>query len=74
MTTSRYLRDLVLPAAVWMGFSEIVLFGAELTQSWARQHGSGIVPAEGAVRVVEQTRHVSREEAVGGPHASARAR
>jgi membrane protein len=63
----------MLALLAWVYYTSlIVLFGAELTQSWARQHGSGIVPAEGAVRVVEQTRRVSREEAVRGPHARER--
>jgi membrane protein len=35
---------------VWMYYSSvIVLFGAELTQSWAASHGRAIRPAEGAV-------------------------
>jgi membrane protein len=44
---------------VWIYYSSmIVLFGAEFTQVWARQKGSGIEPEEGAVRVVEETREV----------------
>lgn len=36
---------------VWMYYSSIiVLFGAELTQSWAKEHGRTIEPAPGAVR------------------------
>jgi hypothetical protein len=31
----------------------ILLFGAEFTQQWATQRGSGIRPEKGAVRVVE---------------------
>jgi membrane protein len=35
---------------VWMYYSSlIVLFGAELTQVWASEHGQGIQPAQGAV-------------------------
>jgi membrane protein len=35
---------------VWMYYSSlIVLFGAELTQVWASEHGYGIRPDEGAV-------------------------
>ena len=35
---------------VWMYYSSIiVLFGAELTQAWAKGHGRAIEPAEGAV-------------------------
>lgn len=40
---------------VWVYYSVlIVLFGAELTQAWANRVGSGIEPARGAVRIVEQ--------------------
>ena len=40
---------------VWVYYSVlIVLFGAELTQAWASRAGSGIEPARGAVRIVEQ--------------------
>ena len=43
---------------VWIYYSaNIVFLGAEFTQAWAKQHGSGVHPAEGAVRVVE-TKHV----------------
>lgn len=49
---------------VWIYYtSMIVLFGAEFTQTWARERGQGIVPEEGALRVVEETRTLSREEA-----------
>jgi membrane protein len=35
---------------VWMYYSSIiVLFGAELTQAWAAEHGRAIEPSEGAV-------------------------
>jgi membrane protein len=35
---------------VWMYYSSlIVLFGAELTQAWASEHGRAIEPAEGAI-------------------------
>ena len=44
---------------VWIYYSSlIVLFGAELTQVWAAEYGSGIEPAAGAVRKVEEKRHV----------------
>ncbi|WP_164101047.1 YihY/virulence factor BrkB family protein [Candidatus Laterigemmans baculatus] len=44
---------------VWVYYSSlIVLFGAELTQIWARRFGSGIEPTEGAVRIKEEKRHV----------------
>lgn len=50
---------------VWIYYSSlIVLFGAELTQVWAAEYGSGIEPAPGAVRnKVEEKRHV--REAAG---------
>lgn len=49
---------------VWIYYSSlIVLFGAELTQVWAAEYGSGIEPAPGAVRTVEEKRHV--REAAG---------
>ncbi|HEX7240674.1 MAG TPA: YihY/virulence factor BrkB family protein [Longimicrobiaceae bacterium] len=51
---------------VWIYYaSMILLFGAEFTQTWAVRRGSGIEPEEGAVRVVEEKRHVRdpREEA-----------
>jgi membrane protein len=42
---------------VWIYYSSmIVLLGAEFTQVWAEQRGSGIVPEKGAVRVVRETR------------------
>lgn len=42
---------------LWIYYSGMIfLFGAEFTQVWAKRHGGGIAPAEGAVRVVEQTR------------------
>jgi len=44
---------------IWVYYSSmILLFGAEFTQIWARRHGSGIAPAKGAVRVLEEQRHV----------------
>jgi membrane protein len=48
---------------VWVYYTTlIVLFGAELAQVWAVRYGAGIEPAKGAVRIVEQKRHV-RESA-----------
>lgn len=39
---------------VWIYYSaQLVFFGAELTQVWARHHGSRIRPADNAVRVDE---------------------
>lgn len=49
---------------VWIYYSmAILLFGAEFTQVYARRHGSGIVPDEDAVRVLEKTEHLTPEEA-----------
>jgi len=46
---------------VWVYYSSLlVLFGAELTQVWANQFGSGIRPSNGAVRKVEE-KHLIRE-------------
>ena len=45
---------------VWIYYSSmIVLLGAEFTQVWAEERGSGIVPEKGAVRVVRETRHLA---------------
>lgn len=39
---------------IWVYYSSMIfLFGAELTQVWAKQRGSGVRPAEGAVKVEE---------------------
>jgi len=44
---------------IWIYYSSmILLFGAEFTQVWAKRHGSGIAPDKGAVRVLEEKRHV----------------
>jgi membrane protein len=44
---------------VWVYYSSmILLFGAEFTQAWVERHGGSIAPERGAVRVVEETRHV----------------
>lgn len=56
---------------VWIYYSSaILLFGAELTEVWARRYGDRILPDEHAVRVVEmpsreQVEGVSRDEARG---------
>lgn len=48
---------------VWIYYSSlIVLFGAELTQIWARRFGSGIEPEEGAVRTKKEKRHIREPE------------
>jgi membrane protein len=42
---------------VWVYYSaQILFFGAEFTQVYARRYGSRIVPAEGAVALTEETR------------------
>jgi membrane protein len=44
---------------VWIYYSSmILLFGAELTQVWARRYGDRIQPKEGAVRIVESQQRV----------------
>lgn len=49
---------------LWVYYSAmIVLFGAEFTQAWARRYGKQIKPDEGAVRVVEEKKHVRGKEA-----------
>jgi membrane protein len=46
---------------VWAYYAGmILLFGAEFTQEWATARGSGVVPSEGAVRVVEKEAEVGR--------------
>jgi membrane protein len=41
---------------IWIYVSSMVLFlGAEFTQVWARNHGTRIVPDDGAVRVSKET-------------------
>lgn len=45
---------------LWTYYSGLILlFGAEFTQQWALERGSGIRPQPGAVRVVEERRRVS---------------
>ncbi len=52
---------------VWIYYaSMIVLFGAEFTQSWAEHRGEGVVPETGAVRVVQEERHVRGPQAKRG--------
>lgn len=49
----------VVALLVWVYYSAlIVLLGAELTQSWAKQYGHGIEPAKGAVRKQEFKRYL----------------
>ncbi|HET7186539.1 MAG TPA: YhjD/YihY/BrkB family envelope integrity protein, partial [Gemmatimonadaceae bacterium] len=44
---------------VWAYYAGmIILFGAEFTQQWAKQRGSGIEPKDGAVRVIETEQHL----------------
>ena len=55
---------------VWVYYSSlIVLFGAELTQVWASRFGRGIRPSEGAVRIIEEKRHLREESPSGTAHA-----
>ena len=50
---------------VWVYYSSmILLFGAEFTQAWAERNGNPIKPERGAVRVVEETKHVRDGRAV----------
>lgn len=52
---------------VWIYYaSMIVFFGAEFTQTWAEHRGQGVVPEKGAVRVVQEERHVRGPEAKRG--------
>ncbi len=49
---------------VWIYYaSMIVFFGAEFTQTWAERRGEGVVPEEGAVRVVQEEKEVRGSEA-----------
>ncbi len=49
----------------WVYYSSLILlFGAEFTQVWAKHQGRRIQPEPGAVRVVEETKHVRDNEAV----------
>lgn len=44
---------------VWIYYSSmILLLGAEFTQVWAERRGGGIAPEKGAVRVVQEKKHV----------------
>lgn len=48
---------------LWVYYSGMIfLFGAEFTQVWAKRHGRQIMPEEGAVRVVEKTKHVRKDD------------
>lgn len=54
---------------LWIFFSSLIIFfGAEFTQVWARRYGERIYPSEGAVRVVEETRHYQPEEEPEAQH------
>ena len=49
---------------VWVYYATmILLFGAEFTEAWATERGSGITAEEGATRVVEEKKKVSDAEA-----------
>lgn len=50
---------------VWVYYSSmILLFGAEFTQAWVERNGGSIAPERGAVRVVEETKHIREGSAV----------
>jgi membrane protein len=52
---------------VWIYYSSmIVLFGAEFTQQWAVNRGSGIEPDEGARRMVDEVGDPKKASAAGG--------
>ena len=42
----------------------ILLFGAEFTQAWVERNGGSIAPERGAVRVLEERKHVRDGSAV----------
>jgi membrane protein len=49
----------IIAVLAWFYYTSlIVLFGAELTQVWAKRFGKGIRPENGAVRAVREKRHV----------------
>ena len=48
----------LIAVLAWLYYSSlIVLFGAEVTQVWAKRYGGGIRASAGAVRAVRETRH-----------------
>ncbi|MDB5389477.1 MAG: putative rane protein, partial [Planctomycetaceae bacterium] len=50
-------------ALVWVYYSSlIVLYGAEFSQAWATRNGARRSPSEGAVRTVEEKRHIRQPE------------
>ncbi|MAT14455.1 MAG: ribonuclease BN [Planctomyces sp.] len=52
----------LIAVLVWVYYSSlIVLFGAELTQVWAKYFGSGIQPTHGAVRMIEERRTIRED-------------
>ena len=49
---------------VWIYYATmILLFGAEFTEAWATERGSGITAEKGATRVIEQKKKVTDEQA-----------
>lgn len=59
----------LIAVLAWLYYSSlIVLFGAELTQVWARRVGRRIEPADGAVRAVSVKR-IDRQKESSGPSA-----
>ncbi|MBV9775183.1 MAG: YihY/virulence factor BrkB family protein [Gemmatimonadetes bacterium] len=52
---------------LWVYYASLILFfGAEFTQVWAEERGSGITPEPGAVRVKEHKEHVRGPEEGNG--------
>ncbi len=47
---------------MWIYYSALIfLFGAEITQAWARHFGAGIRPSKGAIRVVQRQQKIQRD-------------
>ena len=62
---------------IWIQYASlIVLFGAEFTQVWSEERGSGIRPERGATRVKEKKQRVrgAREKAAAREHAAEEAK
>lgn len=55
MTTSYGAAGSLVLILSWVYYSTLILLvGAEFTQAWAKQRGSGILPSKGAVRIVKR--------------------
>ena len=56
MTTTYGAAGSLVLILVWVYYSTLILLlGAEFTQAWAKHRGSGVVPSDGAVRVIKST-------------------